>query len=286
MYPNLPSSLTEPPQERSSLEFSAEESRTQGGSRIIQWLRELYEKDTPRGVRFRYGLVLFDMAVILFLIGSSFFPQTSLTELLDLALGVVILADFSSRMAISRSRLRELTHLSGMADIVVIASLLAPVVGENLAFLRVARSFRLLRSYQLIQRLRRDFPFFNRHQDIVFGVLNLGIFIFIMTALVYETQVHTNPSIMNYADALYFTVTTLTTTGFGDITLPGTSGRLLSVAIMIFGVSLFIRLIQVVFRPAKLHVDCPHCGLSRHDADAVHCKHCGMIVKIPHEGTE
>ena len=46
-----------------------------------------------------------------------------------------------------------------------------------------------------------------------------------------------NPLIANYADALYFTVTALTTTGFGDITLPGTMGRLISVCIMIFGVS-------------------------------------------------
>lgn len=254
--------------------------------RMINWLRRLYESDTPRGITFRYGLLLFDLAVILFLILSSFFPGNRLTELLDVVFGVVILADFSVRMLISRSRLHGLTQLSCMADIIVIISLLAPIVGENLAFLRVARSLRLLRSYQLINRLRRDFPFFNRHQDIIFGALNLGIFIFIMTAMVYETQVRTNPSIMNYADALYFTVTTLTTTGFGDITLPGTSGRLLSVAIMIFGVSLFIRLIQLVFRPARLHVECPHCGLSRHDADAIHCKHCGRTVKIPHEGTE
>jgi voltage-gated potassium channel len=45
-----------------------------------------------------------------------------------------------------------------------------------------------------------------------------------MTAVVYETQVRTNPAITNCADALYFTVTTLTTKGFGDITLPGTWG--------------------------------------------------------------
>ena len=34
-------------------------------------------------------------------------------------------------------------------------------------------------------------------------------------------------SIAHYLDALYFTVTALTTTGFGDITLPGTTGRLI-----------------------------------------------------------
>lgn len=264
--------------------------RTEGPSlttgRMTTWLQELYEKDTHRGIRFRYGLVIFDVAVILFLVISSFFPGTSLTELFDVVFGLVVLADFSARMLISRSRLRDLTHLSSMADIVVILSLLAPLVGENLAFLRVARSLRLLRSYQLVNRLRRDFPYFNRHQDIIFGIINLGLFIFIMTAVVYETQAHTNPAITNYADALYFTVTTLTTTGFGDITLTGTGGRLLSVAIMIFGVSLFIRLVQLVFRPAKLHVECRHCGLNRHDADAVHCKHCGRIVKNPHEGTQ
>ena len=73
-------------------------------------------------------------------------------------------------------------------------------------------------------------------------------------------------------------------TGFGDITLQGTSGRLLAVLIMIFGVSLFIRLAQTVFRPNKVQYECPECGLSRHDADAVHCKHCGTTINIPTEG--
>jgi voltage-gated potassium channel len=41
------------------------------------------------------------------------------------------------------------------------------------------------------------------------------VFIFVMTAIVYETQRWTNPAIGNYADALYFTVTALTTTGSG-----------------------------------------------------------------------
>ncbi|HET9961641.1 MAG TPA: potassium channel family protein [Nitrospiraceae bacterium] len=253
---------------------------------MVKWLRELYEANTPRGIRFRYGLLIVDVAVILFLVVSSFFPGAFVTERFDAVFGVVILTDFVARMLISRSPLLELTHLAGMADILVVMSLLAPVIGENLAFLRVARTFRLLRSYQMVTRLQRDFPYFRRHQDVLFAALNLGMFIFVMTAIVYETQVRTNPAITNYADALYFTVTTLTTTGFGDITLPGTWGRLLSVAIMIFGVSLFIRLIQLLFRPQKLHVACRNCGLSRHDPDAIHCKHCGKIVRIPHEGRE
>ena len=78
-----------------------------------------------------------------------------------------------------------------------------------------------------------------------------------------------------------FTVSALTTTGFGDITLPGTIGRLISVVIMIFGVTLFFSLARAVLRPARVHFRCPKCGLLRHDPDAVHCKACGRFVNFP-----
>ena len=237
-----------------------------------------------RAQRFRYAWLGVDLLVIGFVVASSFFRGTAWTEILDPILGTIILLDVAARLWISRRPLRDLVHPLGIADVIVIASLLAPALGENFAFLRVLRTLRLFRSYQTVARLRRDIPFFRRNQDVVFAVLNVVVFLVVVTALVYETQVGHNEDIGNYVDALYFTVTTLTTTGFGDITLQGTHGRLLSVLIMIFGVSLFIRLAQTAFRPQKVRYQCPHCGLSRHDADAVHCKHCGEIVNIPTEG--
>src|SRR3954451_13700447 len=85
-------------------------------------------------------------------------------------------------------------------------------------------------------------------------------------------------------DALYFTVTALTTTGFGDITLPGTTGRLITVVIMIFGVTLFFNLARALLSPSKVRFPCPTCGLQRHESDAVHCKACGGVLNIPDEG--
>ena len=112
----------------------------------------------------------------------------------------------------------------------------------------------------------------------------LLVFIFVMTGMVYATQHWSNPHIANYADALYFTITSLTTTGFGDITLPGTTGRMLSVVIMLAGVTLFLRLAQAMFRPSKVRHECPSCGLMRHEPDAVHCKACGVVLHICDEG--
>jgi voltage-gated potassium channel len=225
-----------------------------------------------------------DLMVVGFVILSSFFRGAGWTEVLDPVFGTIILLDLVARLWIARRPLRQFVHPLNIADIIVIVSLLAPVAGENFAFLRVLRVLRVLRSYRTLARVRRDVPFFRQNQDVVFSVLNLAVFLLIMTALVFETQVGHNDEIRNYSDALYFTVTTLTTTGFGDITLQGTHGRLLAVLIMIFGVSLFIRLAQTLFRPQKVHHRCPECGLSRHDADAVHCKHCGETLNIATEG--
>jgi voltage-gated potassium channel len=155
---------------------------------------------------------------------------------------------------------------------------------EGAGFLRILRTLRLLHTYQIIERLRADSPLFRRHEDVILAVVHLAVFLFIMSAIVYETQHWTNPGIANYVDALYFTVTALTTTGFGDITLPGTGGHLISVLIMICGVTLFLRLVTALVRPYKVRFPCPVCGLQRHDVDAVHCKACGTLLAIPDEG--
>jgi voltage-gated potassium channel len=245
-------------------------------------LHDLYEGTSRPAMRFRYALLLFDALMILFIVASSFFPGNLVTELLDVVFGVGVLAEFSARLWASRNVRGELLSFTGAADVIVVASLLAPLVGENLAFLRVVRAFRVLRSYRLLQALRRDVQVFRRNENIVLASTHLALFMFVMTAVVYESQHSVNPAITNYADALYFTVTTLTTTGFGDITLQGTWGRILSVIIMIFGVTLFLGLVREMFRAPKVQWRCKSCGLLQHEADAIHCKHCGEPLHMPH----
>ncbi len=256
----------------------------QSSRKWIARLRFLYEGEGTASHRFRYGLLAFDLVTVAFIVATSFLPRTDLVEALDVVFGVGLAADVSARLLISRRPWRDMVRPLTIVDFIVIASFLAPITGEGAAFLRILRTLRLLHSYQLLVRLRKDSEWFRRYEDVVIATVNLCVFILVMTGIVYETQHYDNPHIGNYADALYFTVTALTTTGFGDITLPGTSGRLISVVIMIFGVTLFLRLAQVLFRPNKVRFPCPACGLQRHDPDAVHCKACGQLLNIPDEG--
>lgn len=251
---------------------------------MFETIRSLYEDETPAAHRFRYGLLTFDIATILFVIITSFFPHTLLVEELDLAIGLVILADFAVRFVIEKQKGLFLLRPATWADLVALVSFLAPIAGEGLGFLRILRTLRLLHTYQMAVRLRRDFRWFRVREDLVMATVNLAVFLLITTGLIYALQHGSNPDIANYADALYFTVTTLTTTGFGDITLTGTTGRMLSVGVMIVGVTLFLRLAQVMFRPPKVRHECQTCGLLLHDPDAVHCKHCGATIHIRTEG--
>lgn len=247
-------------------------------------IAELYDGDSTDSHNFRYALLLLDIITILFLIGSTFFYGHNVVEWFDALFGLYIAIDFAARLWIANKKSAFFISPLNIADLVAMVSFMAPLLGENFAFLRGLRVLRLLRSYRLQDRMRKDFLYFRQHEDVIMSATNLFIFVFIMTELVFVTQVHNNPHVQNFLDAMYFTIAALTTTGFGDVTLQGDAGRALSIIIMIFGVSLFLRLIQTMFRPSKVRFICGDCGLFLHESDAVHCKHCGKVLAMPSDG--
>ena len=249
-------------------------------------LRELYVANTPRARRFRYGLLLLDAVNLAWIVTASFMHGQKAVIVIDVLLGLVLAFEFAMRMKAWGRHWRIVLHPLQIADIIAILSLLlAPFAGEALAFLRVLRTLRLLHSVRLIASLRSDLPFFRRNEEASLAAAQLGVFLIIMSGVVLETQRSESGHIQNYLDALYFTVATLTTTGFGDITLTGPLGRVLSVIIMLAGVTLFLRLAQTLIRPKKIRFVCPSCGLQRHEPDAVHCKACGVVLNIPDDGS-
>jgi voltage-gated potassium channel len=248
--------------------------------RLRLYLAFLYFGRGSAPEKFRYCLLVFDLLTVSLFVYDSITPPMPSMIYLDMAIAAVLAVDFSARLFIARRRLRHLLDPVTIADMVVIATLVLPLLIENWAFLRVLRAVRLMRSYRLLQDLRQYFPFVGRNQHVIGAITNLVVFVFVITAVVFVTQHGQNPKIATYLDALYFTVTTLTTTGFGDIVLEGHYGRLISVGMMLVGFALFVRLIQAVFQPRKVRFRCPDCGLMRHDRDAVHCKHCGRVLNI------
>jgi len=255
-------------------------------SQITAWCRELHYGTSESALRGRFMLVVVDVAILTYFVATTFMAFSAWIVVVDYMLAAWLAFEFLSRMLADDDRIAFLTRFLSVVDMAIIVSLLLPAIIGNFAFLRVIRALRLARSYVITRELRRQSQFFARNEDVIFSALNLIVFIFVVAAFVFVLQAETNADINNYIDALYFTITTLTTTGFGDITLVGSTGRVLAIVIMIVGVALFIRLVQAIFRPNKVKYECPTCGLMRHEFDAVHCKHCGHELHIRTEGAD
>ncbi|MFN3663637.1 potassium channel family protein [Yoonia sp.] len=248
-------------------------------------LYELYHGRSKAGLRFRLGLLVFDLTIIGSYVITSVFGTAHDFPALNLLLALIVLADLIARWMIAPSaRKFMLREPLNWADVIVIVSLVASQSFGDFAFLRVLRALRVLRSYRVLQELRDDSRFFRRNEEVIQRSVNLTVFIFIVSGLVHTSQQRVNPDIDTWVDALYFTMAALTTTGFGDIVLVGTPGRWLSIAILIVGVGLFLHLLQSVFQPPKVRQKCGSCGLLLHDPDAIHCKHCGAEMNIETEG--
>lgn len=251
-------------------------------ARLRRRLRLLYHSQAPFALRFQAAVLIVDLAIIAFFIASPLLKGREYFLWIDYSIAAIVFIELVARALASTDVLRWLRQLPVIIDIFILVTLLAPAWLFNLGFLRILRLWTISKSTIIWRPLikRR----LSAYQETIQAVINLLVFVFVITGFVYTAFVSEDSGIGGYVDALYFTVTTMTTTGFGDITLPGTFGKLVSIAVMLMGISLFVRLAQLIFRPAKVHFPCPQCGLAKHEPDAVHCKACGHILNIPDEG--
>lgn len=245
-------------------------------------LRRLYHGHTKTAIRFQISVILIDFVLIAFFIATPVMQEWSTFLWIDYTVAAILAADITARILASTDIPRWLRQPTVWVDIFILLTLLMPATLSNFGFLRILRLWSLSRSGFLWRPLERRG--YGDWREPTHAVVNLLTFLFVVTGFVYTFFFRTGAGVAGYIDALYFTVATVTTTGFGDIVLPGIAGKLTSIIAMIVGLSLFVRLAQSIFRPSKVYFPCPQCALQRHDVDAVHCKACGYLLKIPDDG--
>ncbi len=246
-------------------------------------LRLLYHGRSRKALRFQRAVLVVDLAIIAFFIVGPIIRDRPSFIWIDVAVAILLVLDLSARALASNELVRWLRQPTTLVDLLILVTLLFPTWLANFGFLRILRLWTLSRSGILWQPLRKRG--YQHWEETGRAIVNLVTFLFVVASFIFTFFAGTDTGIAGYIDALYFTVTSVTTTGYGDIVLPGTWGRVVSIVIMIVGISLFVRLAQAIFRPHKVHYPCEKCGLQRHDPDAVHCKACGNLLMIPDEGS-
>lgn len=251
--------------------------------RYRAFLRHLYHGQSRAAVRFRLTVIVVDLILIGFFIAAPLIRATPFFLIIDYLVAAVLAIDLLGRALAWRSFGSWIRRPIVWVDLFVLVTLLAPQWLFSLAFLRVLRLWTLTHSDFFWSTVGRRYDE-TRVEEVVRAASTLVTFIFVVTGFVYTSFAGRHVGVDGYIDALYFTIATLTTTGFGDIVLPGAWGKLISIVTMISGITLFVRLAQTLFSPHKVRFTCPTCGLMRHDLDAVHCKACGEALNIPNPG--
>jgi voltage-gated potassium channel len=254
-----------------------------------KYLQRLFYGKSKRSIAFKRFLFVLDLLfLVLVFMELVYATNPSESRLLfwtELLFGLVFLSELWARWWISvepyRGMLRPIRIIDGVVIVTIFSQLF---LSADPFVLYLVAALRVLKCYQMVGALFETNDRWSRHRDAVVSFINLLVFVFFMTALVFAFQHVKNPGINSFMDALYFTIATLTTTGFGDITMVGKDGKVLVVLIMVFGVTLFLKFATNIFRPPKIFYECEYCHLTRHEPDASHCKHCGNTIRIRNTG--
>jgi voltage-gated potassium channel len=248
-------------------------------------VRALYYGHTQGAARFQGVLLALDLTIIGFFIVSQFIQDQAWFWMVDASIAVFLAIDLFARLSALGTVGRWLKYPITWVDLFILATLLFPAFLANWGFLRILRLWAVVQSERFWNVLARG-RFDDTHvEDLTKAIVTLVTFVFLAAGATQALFIGQHPNLNNFVDAIYFVVASLTTTGYGDITIDTALGRIFSVALMLTGISLFFSIAQKVFAPPQKITACSACGLDRHDPDAKFCKACGDELTGPLRGT-
>lgn len=246
------------------------------------------EVNTPIGFGINVAiLALTILSLIIFVIQTYSISENIRTILntLDQFILILFTIEYSLRFWSAKSRLKFVFDFFSIIDLISIIPLF--LGGIDIRFFRIFRWFRLLKLIRLgnsdlfaVKFKVKDKVIFIRIYLVLFSTL------FIYSGLIYQVEHPHNPELFsNFFDALYYSIVTMTTVGFGDILAFSEMGRFLTILMILTGIilipwqvgDLVKQLLKTTNNSTKF---CSDCGLAIHDADAVFCKACGVKLKL------
>ncbi len=247
----------------------------------------LQDLDTPLGRTINLtiaGLVL--LSSVIFVADTYKIPASIRIYLnaIDTVILIIFALEYLLRLWCAEYKFKYLFSLYSLIDLMAILPFLVGVV--DISFIRLLRWFRILRLIRFIDK-KVVFGNISTEDGVIFARILFTLFaiIFVYSGLIYQVEHPVNPQVFGtFLDAVYFSVVTMTTVGFGDVTPVSEGGRLITVLMILTGIALIPWQLgdlikQLVKTANQIETLCPTCNLSFHDADAQFCKLCGTQLE-------
>lgn len=266
-------------------------------SPLKQTLRSvIFGTETPAGKRFDIALmiciVLSVTLIFIDTIGTIHAQYGDYIRIGEWTFTVIFTVEYILRLYCSLNRLHYARSFFGVVDLVsILPSYLGLIFpGANLALaIRVLRLFRVFRVLKLLRYLsdgnillkamilssRKVFLFF----------FSVSLIIMVLSVIMYVVEGPVN-GFTSIPKSMYWTIVTITTVGYGDITPQTTLGQGIAALTMLIGYSIIAiptgiltaEISNEMLRTRDLR-KCNNCGKKGHDNDAEYCNHCGSELE-------
>jgi len=252
----------------------------------------IFEADTPAGKWFDVLLIVcILLSVVMVMLDSVSAIQETHGRILlsgEWLFTILFTIEYALRLLSVGRPLAYATSFFGVVDLLAILptylSFLIPGA-QYLLVIRILRVLRIFRIFKLVQYVgeasllmqalrasRRKITVF------LFTVLTL---VTIFGSLIYLIE-DPKDGFTSIPKSIYWSIVTLTTVGYGDVSPQTNIGQLLAALIMITGYAIIAVPTGIVtvelshaFKRKISTQACPECSAEGHDSDAKFCKYCG-----------
>ena len=255
----------------------------------------IYEADTPIGKIFDIILlvliILSIAAVMLESMASVRYLYGEELEIIEWVITAFFTFEYIGRIIALKKPAKYIFSFYGIIDLLATLPAYIDLIFPGLHFLVLIRAVRLLRVFRILKLVH----FVGASNQLVVALkksrLKIAVFLFnvIVLCIILGTLMYMiegpESGFTSIPTSIYWTIVTLTTVGFGDITPETPFGQFVSMIIMILGYGIIAvptGLVTAEFMARdKVHENtqaCPNCGAEKHRDDAIFCYHCGHTL--------
>jgi voltage-gated potassium channel len=252
----------------------------------------IFEAETPAGKAFDIVLILsITLSIITVFLDSVQSLHTQYGQTLyriEWFFTILFSIEYIFRMISVRKPWKYITSFFGIVDLISIVPTYISLFLPGSQYLMTVRILRLLRVFRVLKLTEYLLEMRTITLALRASMKKIGVFLFAVLAVVviigsmmYMIEGEVN-GFSDIPTSIYWSIVTLTTVGYGDISPQTAVGKILASLVMILGYGIIavptgivtVEISQATKRAVNTNV-CPSCSLEGHDVDAKYCKYCG-----------
>lgn len=262
----------------------------------------IFGTETTWGKMFDVALIIAIALSVLMTIFQTFIEITWLRSTLivfEIIFTVFFTAEYVLRIYCSPEPKKYIFSFFGIVDLLSILPVYLGIFYHGARYMIVLRAFRLVRVF----RVFKLFNFLNEGNVLLRSlqksakkIMVFFLFVFIVNiclgTIMYMVESSVgNPAFNNIPNGIYWSIVTMTTVGYGDITPISTLGKFISACVMLFGYTIIAvptgivtatmadenNRIKAMRRGKKVNI-CPRCRYEESDLKANYCRQCGASL--------